>query len=443
MKLSDLARNAAATRSRTAFQYFAFVVVAGTTVLVTLFVDKWGEDSFRLPKEVLFRAGAIALLAGFAFAATSATPLWPQRREWRRAPVVIALAAVVWTLIATLASSSTATSVQAFVTVVCSVVLFLGMVCVFRGERSPAALDFAFAPAVVNAIVVVLQEYGIWQPFEFPATAKGHMSSSALIGNPNDVGAFLVAPAVAAAIATTVVRGVRRVVYSVIALVLLAGIVASGTRTALGAYVIALLVFVAFRSRRNMTVVLGLIVVVIAFALVPSTPLGKRVHIWREALANRRYDVVFSQRLPPFLAAAEMWRDHPLTGIGPGCFKVHYMPYRLAIDGKYPHAWLASYPEMFGETHNDHLQLLAEAGVPAYALFLATLAAIALPAIRIRSASDFSGDFRNLFGRELRLPLAAAIFIVALAQFPLQLAAPRTMFLYFAALCFAWDDHAA
>jgi O-antigen ligase len=193
-----------------------------------------------------------------------------------------------------------------------------------------------------------------------------------------------------------------------------------------------------------MTIVVALIVAVAAVSLVPSTPPGRRVHNWIEALSNRQYDVIFSQRLPPFLAAAEMCRDHPLTGVGPGCFKVHYMSYRLKIDAEYPRAWLASYPEMFAEAHNDHLQLLAEAGIPAYALFLFAIGAIALPAIRIRPVNDLAtADFRHVFARELRLPLAAAIFIVALAQFPLQLAAPRTMFLYFAALCFAWDQHAA
>jgi hypothetical protein len=41
------------------------------------------------------------------------------------------------------------------------------------------------------------------------------------------------------------------------------------------------------------------------------------------------------------------------------------------------------------------------------------------------------------------MPLFVAMFLVTMTQFPLQIAAPRLMFLYFGALCIAWSENAA
>ena len=71
------------------------------------------------------------------------------------------------------------------------------------------------------------------------------------------------------------------------------------------------------------------------------------------------------QRLLPFLTAADMTRDHPLLGVGPGCFKYHYMAYRVAQRDRHPGAWTEGYPMNWGEAHNDHLQVAAETGLPA------------------------------------------------------------------------------
>ena len=39
----------------------------------------------------------------------------------------------------------------------------------------------------------------------------------------------------------------------------------------------------------------------------------------------------------------------------------------------------------------------------------------------------------------IRAPLAATFFVIAIAQFPLQLAAPRLMFLTLGAIAISWD----
>jgi O-antigen ligase len=147
---------------------------------------------------------------------------------------------------------------------------------------------------------------------------------------------------------------------------------------------------------------------------------------------QRDYQRLFSERLLPFLAAAEMFRDHPLLGVGPGCFRYHFMAYRVALSEKYPAEWTRGWPMNWGAVHNDHLQVAAEAGGVGYALFLTSLGLL----VRRSPAEPAS---RAEFARALRWPLAAAIFVVCLAQFPLELAAPRLMFLTLGALCVTWN----
>jgi O-antigen ligase len=90
----------------------------------------------------------------------------------------------------------------------------------------------------------------------------------------------------------------------------------------------------------------------------------------------------------------------------------------------------------FGETHNDHLQTAAEAGLPGYALFLAGVAVVAFYGRR-RHRPEASAETQ--VAHALRPPLAVTFFVLCLAQFPLQLAAPRLMFLTFAALSLGWE----
>jgi len=89
--------------------------------------------------------------------------------------------------------------------------------------------------------------------------------------------------------------------------------------------------------------------------------------------------------------------------------------------------------------HNEHLQLLAEAGVPAYLLFLAGLTWWSLPSFQRSTPGAMAlPDVRDHFLRISSLPFAASAFILSLAQFPLHLAAVINSWLFLAALRAAW-----
>jgi len=98
----------------------------------------------------------------------------------------------------------------------------------------------------------------------------------------------------------------------------------------------------------------------------------------------------------------------------------------------------------FGEVHNDHLQILAETGLPGYGLLLASvLTILGLENVfrtQTRKNRNEPELLKHALGRNLRLPIVVVFMLLALAQFPLQIAAPRFVFLTLGALSVGWDD---
>jgi O-antigen ligase len=289
--------------------------------------------------------------------------------------------------------------------------------------------------ACVNAALVILQIRRIWSPFVNEEIVDPHYASGGFLGNTNYVGTFLAAPALAAIVVAVIVTGRRRWAYAAIATLLVTGVVLSASRTAAGALVAGLVVFFA-RSRRGALAVVAAIVVVALVSLSTKTALGVRARDLVDAASKRDYERLFSERLLPGLAAIDMIRDHPMVGVGPGCFRFHFMAYRLRLDDHYPKAWTRGYPGNWSAVHNDHLQVAAETGLPGYALFLGGIA-IGAGWRRRRTAPP---RIEASFARAMRWPLAALIFVLCLAQFPLELAAPRLMLLSLGALCIHWDQ---
>src|SRR5439155_609388 len=82
---------------------------------------------------------------------------------------------------------------------------------------------------------------------------------------------------VAAAVVAVTSPGARRWIYALIALLLGGGVVASGTRTALGALVVALIVFALLHSRRAAIVVAAALAILALPLLSRSTAIGTGV----------------------------------------------------------------------------------------------------------------------------------------------------------------------
>jgi len=415
------------------------LLAGGLLIIPTLYSS--GMEAFRLPKELAFRAEAIALLAAAVF--------WA--RSWRlraRPELVLAGAIVLWAGVTTALSTNRLLSADSFITVVAAAVIFIATCLAAQTTRSIVAIDVLMAGACINAAVVIMQELAIWSPFK--TVIGGHYGSIGFLGNANDVGTFLAAPALAALVLAMIAGGARRWVYAAICALLIAGIAASATRTAVGALLVGLVVFAVRHSRRAALAVAAIVAVLAVLTLMPSTSLGKRARELAGAAQSRDFERLFSERLLPILTCVDMIRDHPLFGVGPGCFRYHFMAYRLRLGDHYPEPWTRGYPGNWGAAHNDHLQVAAETGLPGYALFLMAIVMTGLRGLGVswsrRPATprprDPETSQTRLFARALRLPLAALVFVICLAQFPLEVAAPRLILLTLAALCITWDGEA-
>jgi len=400
-------------------------VLAFAAIGVPLLVSQTGRDVFRIPKESLFEAAAFfsaALLGIIALygGAESFRRLWRERR----AAMFVTIAAVVWTAIATAASTNRELSALSLLWVTsCAVVFIATLVASERHARVLALVPIA--PAIVNAIIAILQRSNIWNPLQFEANISLHFRTAGLIGTPNELGVYLLVPAIIAGAMTATNVGRTRTAWMAALVVLLAGIVASESLSAIVAIAAAgtTLLLLSVRRVKRTFAIIALVALVVGVAYAPFR--ARAAQMVRDARAGR-YTEVTSYRLPAQLVAARMFAAHPLTGVGPGCFGFWYMPYKAQLNLDYPEFFALS--ENFGEAHNDHLQTLAVSGLPGYAIFIAALVILGRESLRQRR------EGRRSLTAAGALPLVVGIAVVAIAQFPLSLAAVMVVTLNYAAL---------
>jgi O-antigen ligase len=136
-----------------------------------------------------------------------------------------------------------------------------------------------------------------------------------------------------------------------------------------------------------------------------------------------------------------MFRHHPISGVGPGCYAYEFLPYRVDVQQRYA-GMLRLEPTAlnFGETHNDHLQVLAEGGAPGYAIFLAALLfAGSLSFSGIEEPLRTAVDERTTFAKLIAFPTTVSLLVLTLGQFPLHLVAPLLNALFLIAMCSDWS----
>jgi O-antigen ligase len=400
----------------------AALMLAGTAV--TPLAMSWqGADHFRLPKELLLIALAIVGSALVAAGLVLRRLHWPATL---RLPAAIAGAAVGWAALSTALSTNRAMSLQALLWGASVAALFLIMAASLR-HVPPAWLGIAvLVPAVINATLVVLQAMEVWNPWTFEANIPRRMMRNALLGNPNDVGLYLAAAAV---FSIAMFCSFRRWPYAAAAAVATAGLLATVTLTAIAALAAALIVMLLVARPRIGAAVALIAPPLLIGALLLYEPTQARLRTLERSVRQGSWGEVMSARLPAFLAAWEMFREHPLVGTGPGTFKTHYMTYYERVERRYPRAVVnAPQATIFAQTHNDHLQLLAETGLPGYLLVCGGMAAMAILVTR---------GSRGV-ARLLAAPTAALLFVSMLASFPLQLAAPVWLCVAMGGASLAW-----
>jgi len=410
------------------------LTIAGLAA-IPLIVMTGVHDYFRVIKEIGFRAQAILMLFALVTLLLYGGSARLREQLRQRAVVLIIAAAVLWSIITTAASTNRLLSAESLVTAICGAALFVAVWYVSRSVPVTALLILV-PVAVVNSVLLTLQEYEIWNPFHFTVVVGRHFTATALIGNPNDVGAYLGLVAIILFALALQLRGWRRWTAAAGFAAAVSGLLVSQTRTAIIALGAALLVYAARRSWKYAIAFSGLFAALLFLAILVPIPGLKRLTEIPRMVSEGRLDSMLSYRLSPFLGAVEMFKERPLLGRGPGVYAFDEMPYRMRAKRKYGGRAIRTVGLNFSETHNDHLQLLAETGVPGYALFLAALMVVAWQSRRTASAHDE----RTAAAVAIGLPLAAMVFVLCLASFPLQLAVTRHLLLTAAALIIGWKE---
>jgi len=415
----------------------AWIVTAAVVALLPVLIDLTAKDAFRLPKSSAFRALGIALAAGIVIAIV--TRLIAFRFDRRNPNHTIPLLIVAWTAIATIFSTSPLVSSYALATVVAGAALFLA-VYLLAERRSIWAPAVILPGALINIAFFITQRSGVWNPLMDKVNARmvdelaiKMLRETALLGNRDDIGVCLVVPAITAAVLSTVLRGWQRIAVFLAAIALIGGVFIARVTTAIGALVVTLLVTAFLRSLKTGIVALAATAIVGLGALAIDADLRTETIGKIEFIRAGRG----SSRTITTLAAARMFANHPIFGVGPDRFGWWLYDYKIAIQHEFPDR-LDVEVQNFAEAHNDHVQILAETGAPGYILFLAALWALVARRGSIRAWREDEGDPRATFARRMRLPLGVALVTLMVAQFPLHLAVALADFVFIAALCQAW-----
>ena len=409
-------------------------LMASMLVLIPLAVTPDLIDRYRVVKESLARAqgivGGLMLVVGATIGGGERFRVLLRER----AVAIVMAAGVFWALLTTLLSTHSAHSSDSLATFLTSV-----LVCLCAWYASPRvpllALDLLVPAVLINVVLLALQEYGVYQPF-LPGSQRipHHLSSTALLGNPNIVGTYMGLVAVVFAATATRTAGRRRWWQGFGAVCAVVGVIVSQTRTAMIALIVGLLIIAVGRSWKRAALAVAAVVVLLVLGAAFRLPVVRRLLEVPRLASTAGLGYATSGRVLPIAVGAAILADHPLTGAGPGTFKYHYMPYASRATAERPELLRGSLSRNFAEAHNDHIQLLAETGVPGYLLFLAAVVAV----VQTTRRADRQ-NARQEVAHGIAFPLAATLLILCLAQFPLYVPVTRHLVVTMAGLLIGWS----
>lgn len=408
--------------------------VAAAAFAVPIAFQLHGEDRFRLPKDIVFRVAAIAVAAALVSGTILGQIDWSALRR-RRGLIALLSATTSWMVITTLASTNRAASMAASVHLMCALVLFIGTFIAFTSFRNRLIVLAISAGAICNAVLATLQALGWLQPFTLPDDSTGRLAVTGFMGNPSDVGSYL-AIFLVAAIAWAMAR--RSWQAWIAATILTAGLVSTQSLTAVGAVIAGGATLAAVARWRTRA---GIIAIALSAAIILCAGLllvWSRVTIKAVRATEGNYHAVLSFRVVPIATALSMFKERPLLGLGPGTFRWHYLPYRLRLEQAHPEYYLTNV-QNYGEAHSDHVQILAETGLPGYAIFLWWLSMIAASGVRSfrpKVQHSEAATIAQLGGA----PLAVTIAVLALGFFPLMLSTSATALALVVAPALRWVD---
>lgn len=398
--------------------------VVAPVVLFLLFLD--------VPGVAVREYGAPAALAGLIILAlavpVAARVLKGGRLELGRPIGLIVLFAVIQ-LTSTVASREPGEAASNVATFLIEGLLLA--VLILNAVRSVETLELALwallaAGGLLGAVSIFQQVTGTFDhpyggfalvPAEFLRGIEETARLSGPLGDPNYYAQILV-PLIP--IGLIALRGQNRrlgTLALIATLGALGGIVLSYSRGGALALLLMLVLATAFRYVKGSQLLVMALAAVVALAVVPDyrdrvASIGSSITgATQEAGSSEAADQAVRGRTGEMAAAALVFEDHPVLGVGPGVFPLYYQQYirRLGLEA---HTSVKAGPdrgeEARREAHNIVLSFAAELGLAGVGAFLAILAATIGGLIRAR---------RRAMAHDPRLVRIASAMIIAITGY--------------------------
>ena len=419
----------------------AGLALGATLVATPLLFDPTSRDAFRLPKALFVESAA--LLSLFLLAVG-----WSLRREereswvdWRRAPALRAIGPFV--AVATLVSLASPHGEhvwRSLAGLLIGALAIWGWSVGFGRAELARWLDWLTPPALLLATVAILQFHDLFQPFEFATLARGsRLAITSFAGNAGDLGAFLVLPALVAQ-RWLAERG-WRFWPAITFAASFYGIAVSQTFAAALALAVgsAILWWRLLPGRRRVLAAIAPVAVLL-LALAVSTPFRQRALAKAQELSRGDWNAVLTGRLDGWRAGIWMFSEHPVAGVGLGCYRAEFVPAKrqLLIRG------VKFYPEqanvMFANAHSEPIEVGAELGLLgllalAWAVGGTVRRLKTFPAAEVsRSAAADRGFARGAL---------AAVAVLALVSFPFRIAIVSSQILVLLAWLYSEPEKSA
>lgn len=412
---------AAARRSRAATDppalRLAWWLAAGSLSLSTVLVMPWAVDSFRLPQRMAAEWLALASLAALSLSGGRAgEAVQRSAPPWRHPAVALAVPLVVVATAGLVATSHRAHVVEALFDLWIGAAALVGWAVGFSAPRLRRLLDVAAIAAVPSAAIAVLQAHDLWEPMRFVVDPGGERYAiTSLAGNPGDLAALLVLPALVSQANVMRVQGRWRWAWLAALLIQVYALAATRTLTSLAALAAgsALLWLLALPWRRRLLAAGGT-AAALALVVLAVPALRERLAVQGALLRQGEIDTLLTGRLDGWRVAARLLAEHPVAGVGHGAFRAEFARTKLAMAAEGVSFFRGHLRPTFVNVHNEYLEVGAETGWPGLLALAWAVAILAWAARRLWSAASRAEGALAWAG-------LAAIGLLALAYFPFRL----------------------
>ncbi|MEK6589839.1 MAG: O-antigen ligase family protein [Nitrospinota bacterium] len=357
--------------------FYSLIILVALTPLV---INPWGDDQFRLPKEVFAQIMIIIAFSSWLIKLVeeSFRPNPPFRRGglgwgifvikniFKEAPLILPISLLILASILSLINSTSALfSFKSILNVVLYSLLYIVIVNNIKKERKIRILLLsALISGVITSIYCLIQYLGL-DPIAHtvnPADPNfGTYRTTGFLDNPDIVSGYLITlPTVALSMFFTSTKLALRIFFFSAFLLIASITIIIHSIAPIFGLLIAFVIFMVFaRFHFTSKVKIGLAVILFSFISVGFFSGKVETLFSRVSTLYEKFFDLSSDRLLMWRTAGEMIKDKPIAGIGIGMYKVKFFEYRDKVLDKIPYFGVYEKAE---QSHNEYLQLWAEMG---------------------------------------------------------------------------------